>query len=333
MLKKRPGQISLEYAMVLSFVLLLILPAGYFLYTYTSNVQKQTQANSLNAIGRDVSNNGEAVFYLGYPSLITFEENMPEGVEYMEIYRDWNQKVSDLNFWFKSSTGPTELSFPSRVRMMGFFDKADFSQGVKNVRTFVSRNNTGQPYVFVTFSGECQISADYNSCVPVPPCNNPGVTIEDYTNCGSCIVGGGIDCYKCDYNGNCVTDNYDLLIWKMMVYGNSPPTASITGPATARIGVPVTLTATANDVDGNLDQVTISDFWAQLALCPASPCQVSTTFTEAGLYTVYVTASDLTTNPFPATVLSCTGDPRPGALTTGVADCGYHDYIEISVTP
>ncbi|MBI2575390.1 hypothetical protein HYV82_05905 [Candidatus Woesearchaeota archaeon] len=331
--RQKSAQAAVEYAMVAAFALLIIIPATYFFYSYSHSAQQRINEAQLAKLGRDITNNAESIYYLGYPSQITLEEQMPAGIRHISVYRDWNKKVNELNFQYYSGSGYAENSFPSRINIMGFFENTSWTEGTKNVRLFASRNNTGAPYVLVTFVGDCAFQDNYNS-------DGIGAVDElDFAVCSSCLgqqASGA--CEPCDYNGNCKVDWADLVMWKILVNGNNPPKAEITGPATATAGLPATYTIQASDVDSNLNHIELyatpaaSELLTTIGSCDFAEAETSTcaqawTPATAGTYYLIATARDSTAAP--GTGL-CSGNPF--GLSSGMADCGFKDYVTVTVS-
>lgn len=73
---------------------------------------------------------------------------------------------------------------------------------------------------------------------------------------------------------------------------NVPPTVSLSAPATATVGVPVTLSATASDSDGTIARVTFFDGGTTLGERTAPPYTWSWTPTTAGVRTLTAGATD-----------------------------------------
>ncbi|GEM_PF-1075948 len=334
--RRNRAQAATEYAMVAAFALLIIIPSTYFFYSYSHSAQQRINEAQLTKLGRDIMNNAESIYYLGYPSQITLEEQMPADIRHISVYRDWNKKVNELNFQYYSGNGYSENSFPSRINIMGFFENTSWTEGTKNVRIFASRNNTGAPYVLVTFTGDCAFQDSYDSD------GNGAVGESDFAKCAGIGCFGkqaSGNCEPCDYNGNCKVDWADLVMWKILVNGNNPPKAEITGPGTATAGNPATYTIQASDVDANLKRIELystpvsGELLTTIGYCDFAETETSTCTTlqwtpsMAGTYYLIATANDST--PAPGTG-ACSGNPF--GVSNGVSDCGFRDYITVTVS-
>ena len=78
--KRRVGQISVEYAMIIgliSFALAIAVSVAFF---YSNSARAQIRMNQVDKIGNKIIENADSVYYLGYPSKVTIDLTMPEGV-------------------------------------------------------------------------------------------------------------------------------------------------------------------------------------------------------------------------------------------------------------
>ncbi|MBI3034596.1 hypothetical protein HYY72_05550 [Candidatus Woesearchaeota archaeon] len=331
MLKKRgfqeKAQVATEYMIVSAFVLMIILPAMYFFYTFGDTTQKQISNDQITKIGRDIVNNAESIYYLGYPSQMVIDEQMPANVEDFSIYRDWNGNLNEIRFKLSNGLEYNEVSFKSRVNILGYFDKPSHAQGAKSIRLAASYNKSGAPYVLIAVGGNCLISTNYDVNL------DKSVDSLDYDQCKLCAGTSPLSdtCKFCDYNGNCEVEWQDLAMWKTLTTGSTHPTASISGPENAAINQPYSYTASAMDVDSNLASIKIylkepdGNIQQILPTCSfsqaqSSSCTVSWTPAYAGVYHVFPVAED-------DAGLQCTGNPS--GLNDGVVDCGFDDYMAV----
>ncbi len=103
------GQISLEYLIVVSFVVFaVIVILGVSLF-YTSSAQDQIKLNQLYAFSSKVISSAESVYYAGEPSKITITAYLPNGVQNIQVISD------SLVFTFVTSSGISVNVFESNV--------------------------------------------------------------------------------------------------------------------------------------------------------------------------------------------------------------------------
>ncbi len=323
MMKKRFGQSATEYAMIAAFAMMVILPATYFFYSYSHSTEKRIEEAQLNKLAKDIAVNAEKVYYLGgYPSLITLEEQFPDGIAYIDINRNWSGKKSEINFWIRTENGIYERSYPVNFNLMGFFGNVSLSKGTRQVKIAASYNRSNTPYVLVSIDSNCFISTKYDL-------DNDGsyVKASDLAVCTPCMgqPSSGA-CEPCDYNGNCIVDNDDLVMWQILANGNSPPKASISGPSQIAFGTSGSFSYSANDVDGNFAGNVLIYYTPSLSnspsLIPSCPSPCSWSPPAKGSYYVFVEAVD-------SELFRCSGNPF--GSNNGNSDCGFDDNILVYV--
>ncbi len=108
----RSAQTSIEYLAVAAILTAVIVPTVYVFYGYTHESAQEVIMAQVDSIGRDLVDAVEHVNSLGYPSRITLEILMPEGVDDIQIWDDGRTLVFIV-------LGGTEMVFHSRVKMQG----------------------------------------------------------------------------------------------------------------------------------------------------------------------------------------------------------------------
>ncbi|MBI2133716.1 hypothetical protein HYU11_03475 [Candidatus Woesearchaeota archaeon] len=329
-MKKRSGQAATEYAMIVGFAMLVILPATYFFYVYSSSSEKRIEEAQINKVARDITVFSEKVYYMGgYPSQTVLDEQFPDNIRFIWVTRNWSINQNLLSFWIETGDGIYERSYPVDVNIMGLFTERDYNPGNRKLRIAASHNRTGAPFVLITLDSNCYISTDYDIN------NDGGYDANDLAVCTSVPCGSGTPatgvCEPCDYNGNCIVDNNDLVMWNMLSNGNSPPTASIYAPKKATVGIPVQISATSVDVDNNLNihsifyTPTSTNASVHIITCGAAmnPCETAWTPPAQGEYYIYLQSTD-------TEQIKCSGNPF--GYMDGTADCGFSDYVTVTVT-
>ncbi|MFH1409418.1 MAG: hypothetical protein ABIH34_05900 [Nanoarchaeota archaeon] len=107
------GQAAMEYLVVISFALLLIVPIVIIFFSQSEDVTEQLSMNQLREIGRKIVTTSEKVYYLGEPSQTTLKVYMPSQVEKIII----DGKTLIFNVSIARST--SEVVFMSTVNMTG----------------------------------------------------------------------------------------------------------------------------------------------------------------------------------------------------------------------
>jgi uncharacterized protein (UPF0333 family) len=119
---KRRGQISIEYLIVVAFVVFLVISIVGFGFYYVRSTSDSIKVNQINNYANKIVSNAEAVFYSGNPSKISISAYLPRGVDSVEIIDN------DLVFTFSTSTGTSKIAYDVDVPLAGDFSA---SEGVK----------------------------------------------------------------------------------------------------------------------------------------------------------------------------------------------------------
>ena len=83
MLKK--CQVSMEYMVLVAFVLVLIVPIIFISYSNASSIKQQIAENQANKVAKKIIDSAESVYYLGKPSKTTIKVYMPDKIENITI--------------------------------------------------------------------------------------------------------------------------------------------------------------------------------------------------------------------------------------------------------
>ncbi len=134
----RRGQASMETLSIFALLFIILIPVLFVFYSYTSSASDQMRQSQIMVIGNDIVAGAETVHYLGEPSRIMLTETFPSGIIGLN--------ASGTELWFRLSEGG-EMSFFSEVELEGSFDRADYSQGEKNILL-----QAGQDKVNITIS-------------------------------------------------------------------------------------------------------------------------------------------------------------------------------------
>jgi hypothetical protein len=108
----KKAQSSIEYIMIISFGLLIMLPITYYAYSYASGQTDETVHSTLKGIGDQIADTAEQVYYLGAPSKMTIEANFPDTVKDITIL---GQKELVFHFGDKRN----EIVFISKPPIVG----------------------------------------------------------------------------------------------------------------------------------------------------------------------------------------------------------------------
>jgi hypothetical protein len=103
MKKKSRGQVSVEYVLIMGFVILALTLAVGVAFTYASTAQVQIKFNQIDKIGKKMIETADSIYYLGEPSKSTIDLNMPDNIR--EIVIDRSRVPNSIQFIAKRS-GP-----------------------------------------------------------------------------------------------------------------------------------------------------------------------------------------------------------------------------------
>ena len=122
--RTRRAQASMETLSIFALLFVILIPVLFVFYTYTTSANDRMRQNQIAVIGHGIVAGAETVRYLGEPSRILLIETFPSGISGLN--------ASGNELWFQLSNGG-EMVFFSEVNLEGNFDKADYSQGEKNI--------------------------------------------------------------------------------------------------------------------------------------------------------------------------------------------------------
>ena len=109
-MRMKRGQISVEYLIVVGFVIFVVIGMLGVAFYYVAGVQDELKASQLDNFANKIISSSESVFYAGEPSKVTINAYLPSGVSVILIDDDTN-----LFFEIEFSTGLNKISFSSNV--------------------------------------------------------------------------------------------------------------------------------------------------------------------------------------------------------------------------
>ncbi|MBD3252165.1 hypothetical protein GF386_00345 [Candidatus Pacearchaeota archaeon] len=120
----KKSQISFEYLIIMSFVVLAVTGIIIITYVYSGVVKDRIKMNQLENCANKIISTAEAVFYKGVPSKATINCYLPENIAGAEI--DENSVI----FSVYTHSGEASIAFPSNVPISGTL-KA--KQGIRKI--------------------------------------------------------------------------------------------------------------------------------------------------------------------------------------------------------
>ena len=120
----RRGQISIEYLIVVGFIVffaIIILGLAMF---YSNQINSTMKIKQVEQFARKVISSAESVYYAGEPSKSTISIYLPEGISQIQILQ------REIFVAFRTDTGENRVSYLSNVPLEG---NLSISSGVKRI--------------------------------------------------------------------------------------------------------------------------------------------------------------------------------------------------------
>lgn len=116
-MKKRFGQISIEYTAVIGFALLMIIPLIVVFFLQSGDLTDKVNMNQANQIGIRLVDAAESVYYIGQPSKTVLKVYMPNHVQKINISN------REIVFKIETINGIKEIVRTSSVNITGNLSK------------------------------------------------------------------------------------------------------------------------------------------------------------------------------------------------------------------
>lgn len=132
LLINRKAQISVEYLLIMTMALAIIVPGSLLFYRYSEDSNEKLVAGQINQIGKKIVNNAEEMNTIGKNSWITLDISFPKSTR--NVYVSGN---SALVIVYQTSIGLTEAVFFSDVSLNGTYSgniSQDFHSGFMKVK-------------------------------------------------------------------------------------------------------------------------------------------------------------------------------------------------------
>lgn len=137
-MRKKRGQISIEYLIVVGFVVFVIIGILGISYFYSSGVRDQIKNSQLESFAKNVISNSESVFYQGEPSQVTVTAYLPDGVQSMYVFREaGNEDLLVFNLTGQNDDSVVGFSSNVPISISGSFS---LSEGVKKMTIVAGQN-------------------------------------------------------------------------------------------------------------------------------------------------------------------------------------------------
>ena len=113
---KNKAQISLEYLIIIGLSFAVLIPTGYFFYSYSQSSSEETVRLQISQLGSEMVNNAESIYGLADGSLLTLDLKYPSNVRNIYIL---NSKELIINY--ELSSGVNDAVFFSRIPLSGAY--------------------------------------------------------------------------------------------------------------------------------------------------------------------------------------------------------------------
>jgi len=118
------GQVSMEFIILLGFILLLTGPLILVYYTYSSDTEYDISQSQAFSIANKIVDNAESTYYQGEPAKTTIKVRMPKNVKNISVNRN------DLTIVLHHKGNDIDVVATSKVNLTGSFG---FSEGIKYI--------------------------------------------------------------------------------------------------------------------------------------------------------------------------------------------------------
>lgn len=118
------SQISVEYVMLVGFLMVIIIPLIIFYYNYSLETNDKLIAQQINHISKRIVDAADSVYYLGKPSQTIIKAYIPQNVKEALIQN--NEIVYKIN----TKLGISEIVQISKVNLTGTLPT---SQGIHHI--------------------------------------------------------------------------------------------------------------------------------------------------------------------------------------------------------
>lgn len=133
LLKCKRSQISMEYIVILGFVLIVIIGILGVALFYSGSIKDQMKTTQVSNFAHKLISTAESVYYYGEPSKATISVYLPEGVKDITIASDQIYISTQMN------SGIDKSSFSSNVPLEGVITT---SSGIRKIVIKAEGNKT-----------------------------------------------------------------------------------------------------------------------------------------------------------------------------------------------
>jgi len=121
---KSKAQVSVEYLIIIGISFAILIPAGYFFYSYSKTSNDATVRSQIAQTGSSIITAAESIYGLGEGSLVTLNLRYPQNIRDVYILKGAGGNT-ELIIKYELSSGMNEAVFFSKVALSGNYTYPD----------------------------------------------------------------------------------------------------------------------------------------------------------------------------------------------------------------
>jgi uncharacterized protein (UPF0333 family) len=114
---KNKAQISVEYLIIIGLSFAVLIPTGYFFYSYSQSSNEETMRLQISQLGNEMLKNSESIYGLADGSLVTLDLKYPGNIRRIYVLNS-----NELVINYELSSGINDAVFYSRVPLSGMYN-------------------------------------------------------------------------------------------------------------------------------------------------------------------------------------------------------------------
>ena len=140
MFRTKRGQISVEYLIVIGFVVFIVISILGVAFFYASGIRDRIKTNQLENFANKIISSAESVYFAGEPSKVTITAYLPAGVQAIEIVYDSGSEEYLIIFDIETGSGISKIAYTSDVPLETGSSIISISEGVKRLQITAVEN-------------------------------------------------------------------------------------------------------------------------------------------------------------------------------------------------
>lgn len=112
--RKKEGQVSVEYMMIIGFATIITIPLIIIYQTFIYESSEEITSSQIIQVGKKVVDAAESVYYLGEPSQTSLKVNIPGNIALVNLSAGY-----EVVFKINTRTGKSDIVLNSAVNITG----------------------------------------------------------------------------------------------------------------------------------------------------------------------------------------------------------------------